>query len=92
MKVYDIYLNNLKEMRNEQLAAAKTMRQLPEATFDKLNAEAEKATFTRRNYNGQFYCWLHHSAITASLDPWPASRYPKAVVCIEIARAIEYAL
>jgi hypothetical protein len=89
MTVYEMYQRNLDTLRSERKAATATMKALEPARFDLLCEEAEKATFAVRQYGqGQFYCWIHHPAIKDALDPWPGSRFPKAVVCIEIARAL----
>lgn len=88
-KVIDRYHQHLDNTHNERLAAHKTMRELDPIRYDRLCEEVEThATYTVRRYGIGFYCWLHHPAITGGSDPWPASRMPKVVACIEIAKAL----
>lgn len=86
--IYADYLSTLSDGGGEQKAASKVMRQyatLCPAAFDRLNEIAEECTFEVRRYSSQFYCWAQHPDIESFGDPWPASRFPKAVLCMVIA-------
>lgn len=56
------------------------------AFFDKVNEIAESATYSVRKYSNTFFCWAEIDGM--SFDPYPASRFPKSVLCFEIALAI----
>ena len=80
------------ECQNEKQAGAKTMLWLSKVdkkTFDQLNDLAEQTIFTRRHYGqGVFYSWAHHEKLPKIMDAWPASRWPKGVLCLEFAKAL----
>lgn len=87
--IYEAYLKRLSVCHNEKQAAKETMQSLDQEDFDNLCEEAERATYDIRSYgHGQFYSYLHHPLIAGPLDPWPASRFPKSVVCMELAKAM----
>ena len=52
--------------------------------FDIVNDMAEETTFTVRKYPDSFYCYPHHKDLK-DCSPWPASRYPKASLCVTFA-------
>lgn len=87
--IYESYLERLSACHNEKQAAKETMQSLSPTDFDRLCEEAEKATYDIRSYgHGQFYTWIHHPLLVGPLDPWPASRFPKAVACMELAKVM----
>lgn len=50
----------------------------------------DRVSFTRRRYAGTgFYCWAHSGEVEIPSDPWPAVTFPKSVLFVEIAHAIE---
>lgn len=75
----------------QQKAAARIMRNLATANptaFDTLNTLAEETTYHVKRYaKNSFYCWPHHTKLT-HVEPYPASRFPKALLCMEFARAL----
>lgn len=79
------------EESGEAKAATAIMRRMSTEDpnlFDRLNDLAEETTFTTRSYgHGRAYCWPHHSLLQ-TIDPWPASRFPKAVLCVEFLKGI----
>lgn len=94
MNVIERYHKHLNETRNEKKAATLTMKDLAKedpSQFDAINEVAEETTFSVRNYgHGAFYSWPRHQIFNdVAIDPWPASRWPKAALCMEIARLIE---
>lgn len=62
---------------------------LPLEERDRLEGLYLEITYQRRGYGrGGFYCWAHHPAFNVKghgIDPWPASRYPKAVLMADLA-------
>ena len=88
MTVQDLYHQFLTTYRKETIAAKHVMDTVPEPIFDQLNELAEQATFERRRYGTQWYTWAYHDKLEQPRDPWPASRYPKALLCVEIGKDI----
>ena len=79
--------------RDEKWAAQAVMNDLAHqdhALFTKLCTIATETTFHVRRYpNHVFYSWPQHPIFQDyRTDPWPASRWPQAVLCIEIAKVL----
>jgi hypothetical protein len=90
--VIDRFKARFEQLRHESKAATAAMadvaRECPEL-FDRLNDLAESATFTVRSYGrGAFYVWAHVPGVELKADPYPASRYPKALLCVDIAKSL----
>ncbi|KXS55019.1 MAG: hypothetical protein AWU57_615 [Marinobacter sp. T13-3] len=59
-------------------------REAPEL-FATVTRYYEETRLTVRRYGkADFYCYPWHPKLQAC-DPWPASRYPKAALCIQFA-------
>lgn len=84
LTIADVYHQSLAKYGQERRAATAIMNVLPSDTYDQLADEAAKASYVRRRYGTQWYTWAYHPALTQPRDPWPASRYPKDLLCIEI--------
>lgn len=84
LTIADAYHQSLVKYREERRAATAIMNVLPSDTYDQLADEAAKASYVRRRYGTHWYTWAYHPALTQPRDPWPASRYPKDLLCIEI--------
>jgi len=83
----DMYYRHLDATHDEKRAATLTITELAKVNpelFDALNEQAEECTFTVRRYGNQFYAWVHHPSITGAIDPWPSSKWPKAVLCVTL--------
>lgn len=69
-----------------KLQAEKTLRKIKstdKALHEKLMEIVDQFTFNVRRYGiSDFYCWAFHPEIQIA-DPWPASRFPKAVLAME---------
>ena len=88
MNVWEMYQQTLNHTKTPNQAAKRVMDVLDSDRFDQLNELAEETTYRRRKYYPcQFYCWPQHEKLLP-MDPWPASRFPKAVLCMEFARAL----
>lgn len=74
----------------EKRSAAKVFDALPVTIKEQATDIYNEVTFQRRRYGrADFYCWPIHSIFEKDLiDPWPASRYPKAVLLVEIAKRL----
>ena len=80
---------------DEAKAATATMRWLAKAdpvAFDAINELAEGCTFNVRRYGQSSYCEPHHAEIDIRCDPWPAARYPKSLLCVDIAHSLTAAV
>jgi hypothetical protein len=84
LTIADAFHQSLLKYGQERRAAKAIMNVLPFNTYDQLADEAAKASYVRRRYGTQWYTWAYHPALTQPRDPWPASRYPKDLLCIEI--------
>jgi hypothetical protein len=61
-----------------------------EKLYTLISGIRDRVTFNRRRYGiGSFYTWANSSEVLLSQDPWPASVYPKSVLFVDIAYAIE---
>lgn len=84
--VVDVYKEHMGS--GERVAAAIAVKAADTSAFDTINDLIEETTYTRRNYGrGQFYCWAHHALLPVS-DPWPAARFPRAVLFVMFAQAM----
>ncbi len=74
----------------EKRSAVKVFDALPATLKEQATDIYNEVTFQRRRYGrADFYCWPIHSIFEKDLiDPWPASRYPKAVLLVEIAKRL----
>lgn len=74
----------------EKRSAAKVFDLLPESIKEQATSIYNEVTFNRRRYGrADFFCWPIHSIFNDDLlDPWPASRYPKSVLLLEIAKRL----
>lgn len=87
--IHDWYCNPDSDYPRNELkratAAMKDLRRLSQHAWDIVCEMAESCTFTTRNYGGgQFYTWAKlPCGIEVGGDPWPAARFPKAVLCIQ---------
>lgn len=84
LTIAEAFHQSLLKYGQERLAAKAIMNVLPSNTYDQLADEAAKASYLRRRYGTQWYTWAYHPALTQPRDPWPASRYPKDLLCVEI--------
>jgi hypothetical protein len=84
LTIADAFHQSLLRYGQERRAAKAIMNVLPSHTYDQLVDEADKASYVRRRYGTQWYTWAYHPALTQPRDPWPASRYPKDLLCVEI--------
>lgn len=95
-KLYQHYLNCLRESDCQKKSAELFMNSLPEEARTLVQAEASRVTLQRRRYaRGQFYCWALHPDYDAALtDPWPASMFPKALIhaCLALDMAVKHPL
>lgn len=71
----------------EKKGCAAFVKTLPESERQRLAGLVGQIRFQRRHYGGgQFYCWaLHPIFEKRPIDPWPASKYPKAVLMADFA-------
>lgn len=59
-------------------------REAPEL-YETVTTRYDETRFTVRRYGrSDFFCYPMHPKLKAC-DPWPASRYPKAALCIQFA-------
>jgi hypothetical protein len=94
--VKESYQKHAKAMNSQRVAdpkvctkVMKDMIKQDPALFDKVNELAEQTTFTVRKYGpGDFYCYPSHKDLKCQ-EPWPASRYPKASLCVQFALEIQ---
>lgn len=86
MTIGEMYQQSLVTYQGELKAAKHVLDILPESLFDELCELAEQATFERRRYGSQWYTWAYHPLLSQPRDPWPANRYPKALLCIELGK------
>lgn len=72
--------------RDERKAAAAMLRELAEDVVLRASQLAGETTFhTRRYGKSDFYCWPQHPLFEADpVSPWPAARYPKDVLRVEL--------
>lgn len=52
--------------------------------YDLLCELAESVTYTVRRYGNSSYCWPVLNNVQLHTDPWPAVRFPKAVLCVSV--------
>lgn len=73
-----------------QRGAKALVRELSEAERARLQALVDATCYSRRRYpGGQSFCWPQHPAFLARpVDPWPASRFPAAVLMAEFAQRV----
>lgn len=74
----------------EKLAAFKVFDSLPVSIKEQSINIYQKVNYNRRRHGrADFFCWPTHTIFEKDLiDPWPASRYPKSVLLLEIAKGI----
>lgn len=89
---HDRYLSLFKETGSEQKAATRleeqVRREAPDL-WEAINKKVNETKFSVRGYGrGQFYCWASHSDLPP-LDPWPAARYPRAVLFADFVRTAQ---
>lgn len=77
----------LTECGDERKAARRALAALTESDRDALKALGEEVRFEVRCYGpGQFFVWPVHELFRRwPVDPWPASRYPRDNLMLELA-------
>lgn len=68
-------------------ASADLCKLLTSEQRERLEKLAEEVKFNTRRYGrSDWYSWPLHSVFTEQgIDPWPANRYPKAVLIADLA-------
>lgn len=62
------------------------LKSLPDTERSRLEDLARGVTFTRRRYGGKdWFTWAHHKDLELCHDPWPAVRWPHAVLVALVA-------
>lgn len=77
------YLELLEQAGSEAEAARKLQKEVRKASPElaaEIIAKIEETKFEVRSYGrGSFFCWANHPELPEA-DPWPAARFPKAVL------------
>lgn len=88
------HINSLCEENGGDLkkACAKFVKSLGKADLLIIDNVLSSVKFNTRRYGkSDFYCWpIHDLFCSKPIDPWPASRFPKAVLRTDIAMRIDW--